>query len=154
MMKRWTKQEETQLRDLYATHSAKDLAVILGRSLHSVQIKIFHLGLSIKGYDHKRIKLNDDQKLWLKLNFPHMATVLCAMRLGISHRSVIRIARQMGLQKTPQFMKECQANTARKAKESHLKNGTFPPKGYYSPNLQKGKPYQFKPGQTYVKPPF
>ncbi len=41
-------------------------------------------------------------------------------------------------------MKEVQAHTSKKARESHLRNGTYPPKGYYSPNLQKGKPYQFR----------
>lgn len=154
MMKRWTKEEEQKLRDLYATHTAKDLAILLGRSVRSVQVKLFHLGLCTKGFDHRRIKLNDEQKLWLRLNFPHMATILCAMRLGISLRSVIRIARQMGLEKTKQFMKECQAHANKKSVESNLKNGTFPPKGYYSPNLQKGKPYQFKPGHRPIKPPF
>ena len=49
---------------------------------------------------------------------------------------------------------ECQDFTARKAKESQLRNGTFPKKGYYSPNLQKGAKYQFKPGHKPVKLPF
>ncbi len=48
------------------------------------------------------------------------------------------------------FMRECQAYTSKRAKESHIKNGTYPAKGYYSPNLQKGAQYQF---QTGVKHP-
>lgn len=35
-----------------------------------------------------------------------------------------------------------------------LKNGTYPAKGWYSTNLQKGEIYQFKPGHKKVKPPF
>lgn len=40
-------------------------------------------------------------------------------------------------------MKDCQAFTAKKAKESHLRNGTYPPKGFIIPNREK---YYFKPG--------
>ena len=101
-----------------------------------------------------KIHLTPQQELWLKLNFPHMATKICALILGISHRSVIRQARRLGVVKTEQFMKECIAHTCKKAKESHLKNGTYPQKGYYSPNLQKGQKYQFKPGHKPIKPPF
>ena len=50
----------------------------------------------------------------------------------------------MGLSKTAQFMRECQAHTSKRAPESHRRNGTYPAKGYYSPNLQKGAKYQFK----------
>lgn len=41
-------------------------------------------------------------------------------------------------------MREAQAHAAKRAKESHLRNGTYPPKGWYSPNLQKGQQYRFK----------
>ena len=153
MRKYWTKKEEDELRDLYATHSAKDLAIRYGVSPKAISLKCEKLGIKKREY-FEEIHLTDEQKIWLKLNFPHMATILCSMRLGISHRSVIRIARRMGLRKTETFRLECQKHAAKKAKESHLKNGTYPQKGYYSPNLQKGKPYQFKPGHTYVKPPF
>lgn len=40
-------------------------------------------------------------------------------------------------------MKDCQRYTAKKAKQSHLKNGTYPPKGFIIPNSEK---YRFKPG--------
>jgi DNA-binding MurR/RpiR family transcriptional regulator len=86
-----------------------------------------------------------EQTLWLRRNFPDMATAICALYLGVSESSVKRIAYAMGLQKTAQFMREAQAHAARRAKESHLRNGTYPPKGWYSPNLQKGQQYRFKP---------
>lgn len=77
-----------------------------------------------------------------------MSNEICGIVLGVSPRTVVRFARRLGLSKTAQFMRECQAHTAKKAKESHLRNGTYPAKGYYSPNLQKGAKYQFKPGGT------
>ncbi len=143
-MKHWTHEEEEHLKRIYKTMTAKQLAEHFGRSVHAIQVKCFHLGLK-KGHDHAKIRLGFDDRLWLRLNFPHMRNELCAMRLGVSLRTVVRMARSMGLEKTPQFMKESQAFTSRKAKESHIRNGTYPAKGYYSPNLRKGEIYQFKP---------
>ena len=45
-----------------------------------------------------------------------------------------RIARALGLRKSTQFIRKCQQATAAAAKESHLRNGTYPPKGYVVPN--------------------
>lgn len=150
-MKIWTQQEETELRELYGTMTAEALAVRFGTTCRTIYAKCQRLGL--RKDQPNKIRLTSQQELWLRLNFPHMATEICALFLGISYRSVIRQARCLGLQKTARFMKECQAHTAKKAYESHVKNGTFPKKGYYSPNLQKGEQYQFKPGHKPVKLP-
>lgn len=136
MKRLWTPEEEAVLKKIYKTMTAKQLAEHFGRSVHAIQVKCFHLGLK-KGYDHANIQLSFDDKLWLRLNFPHMRNELCAMRLGVSLRTVVRLARSMRLEKTPQFMKDSQAFASRKAQESHIRNGTYPAKGYYSPNLQK-----------------
>ena len=40
-------------------------------------------------------------------------------------------------------MKDCQLHTAKKAKQSHLANGTYPPKGFVVPGREK---YYFKKG--------
>lgn len=144
MKRLWTPEEEADLKQIYKTMTAKQLAEHFGRSVHAIQVKCFHLGLK-KGYDHAKIRLSFDDRLWLRLNFPHIRNELCAMRLGVSLRTVVRLARSMRLEKTPQFIKESQAFASRKAQESHIRNGTYPAKGYYSPNLQKGEIYQFKP---------
>ena len=123
MIRYWTPEEEADLKQIYKTMTAKQLAEHFGRSVHAIQVKCFHLGLK-KGYDHARIRLSREDRLWLQLNFPHMSNEICAMKLGVSLRTVVRLARWYGFEKTPQFMKECQAHTARKAKESHLRNGT------------------------------
>lgn len=143
-MKRWTDEETEELRRIFHTMTAKQLALRFGTTALAVHQKCWKLGLK-KGCDHARIRLSQEDILWLRLNFPHMATAICALRLGVSPRTVVRLARQYGLEKTPQFMKEAQAHTAARAKESHLRNGTYPAKGWYSPNLQKGQQHQFKP---------
>lgn len=144
-MKIWTPEEEEKLKSLYPYNTLSQLSEKLNRSRYSIAVKCNRLGLRGKGQPNAIIeKLSPEDKLWLKLNYPHMSNELCGIRLKCSWRTVVRIARKMGLEKSPQFKKECQAYTAKKAKESHLKNGTYPPKGWYSPNLRKGESYQFK----------
>lgn len=151
-MKRWTPQEEQELRELYGSMTAEALAIRFGTTKLALYQKCYKLGL--KKDQPNKIHLTREQEIWMRCHFPHMATEICALMLGISPRSVVRQARRLGLQKTEQFIKECQAHTAKKAKDSHLKNGTYPAKGWYSPNLQKGEAYQFKPGHKRIKPPF
>lgn len=143
-MKRWSKEEVLDLKRLYPEKTLKELSARFGRTPGAVAQKCNELGLRGRGYSWAKISLTDSDRLWLRLNFPYMSNQICAYRLKCGLRTVVRIARSMGLEKSPEFMKECQAHTAKKAKESHLKNGTYPAKGWYSPNLQKGEKYQFR----------
>lgn len=148
MASRWTPQEEDLLRSQWRTKiRVQNIADQLGRPLLAVYLKAHKLGLPTKPNPNK-VVLTREQTAWLRSNYPHIRTELCAMRLGISHRTTVRIARKLGLFKTEQFMHECQAFSAKKAKESHLKNGTFPPRGVVTENLAKGAKYRFKPGHT------
>lgn len=151
-MKRWSPEEENELRELYGTMTAEALAVRFGTTYRAIYQKCNKMGL--KKDQPNKIHLTREQELWMRTHYPHISTEICALILGISHSSVTRQARRLGLNKTEQFMKECQAHTSKRAHESHLKNGTYPAKGYYSPNLQKGEAYQFKPGHKRIKPPF
>lgn len=93
----------------------------------------------------EKIRLTPKQEKWLTAHFKHTKNIECAERLGISPRSVVRIAKAMGLSKSRQFMVKCQRATSEAAKASHLRNGTYPPKGFRIPNSEAG---QFKPGVT------
>lgn len=90
-----------------------------------------------------KIILSNEQAKWLKSNFPFVRNEIIATYLGVSLRSVSRLAKLYGLTKSSQFMADARAFAAKKAKESHLKNGTYPPKGFAIPNAEK---YRFKPG--------
>lgn len=92
-----------------------------------------------------KIVLTPQQERWLTNHFKHTKNSECAERLGISPRSVVRFARKLGLAKSRQFMVKCQRETAESAKESHRRNGTYPPKGFRIPKSEVG---QFKPGVT------
>lgn len=104
----WTHEKTERLKAIFRNHTAKELAVIFGATERAIYQKCFYLGLK-KGKDHARTRLSDSDKIWLRLNFPNMRNELCAMRLNISRRTVVRIARELGIEKSPQFMKETQA---------------------------------------------
>lgn len=143
MNRRWTDEMDAELRRLYPTMTAPELARRFGVTVGSVRQHARRIGLRRKEQPGK-IHLTEQQRFWMRRNYPDMATAICALYLGVSESSVKRIAYAMGLQKTAQFMREAQAHAAKRAKESHLRNGTYPAKGWYSPNLQKGQQYRFK----------
>lgn len=105
---RWSEQEVEILRAEWKTSKpAREIAERLGRPLRAVYIKAHHLGLPKKD-DPNKIKLSQSDQWWLRQNYPHMRTKICALKLGISLRSCIRLARKLGVEKTAQFMKETQ----------------------------------------------
>lgn len=94
-----------------------------------------------------KIVLTPEQESWLKNHFKHTKNDDIARRLGISVRSVNRIAGELGLKKSRQFMQKTQQNAANKANESHRRNGTYPPKGYIIPRSEE---FWFKKGERPV----
>lgn len=142
MNRKWTEAMDAELRRLYPTTTAPELAQRFGVTPNTLRQHALRIGLRKK--QPGKIHLTLEQQMWMRRNFPGMATAICALYLGVSESSVVRLARRMGLRKTEQFMREAQAHAARRARESHLRNGTYPAKGWYSPNLQKGQQYRFK----------
>lgn len=94
-----------------------------------------------------KIVLSPKQEEYLVKHFKHTKNVVLAEKLGISQSSLHRLARNLGLKKTPQFMKKCQKESAAKAREYNLMNGVYPPKGTIVPGSEK---YRFKKGERPV----
>jgi hypothetical protein len=115
----------------------KQIAELVGKSRNSVSLKAHKLGIAFN-YVNK-VEANADSLRWFKRNFPHMANEICATYLGLSLRTVVRLARKYNLEKTEQFMREAQAHAAQRAHQSHLRNGTYPPKGFIIPNSEQCK---------------
>ena len=82
---------------------------------------------------------------YLLKHFKNTKNAVLAEKLGISETGVHRLARQYGLKKTRQFMRKTQRATSDAAKASHLKNGTYPPKGYV---IHRSEEFRFKLGET------
>ena len=56
----------------------------------------------------EKIVLPDVQIQWLKKHFKHTKNDVIRERLGLSHSTLHRIARELGLKKTRQFMAKMQ----------------------------------------------
>lgn len=89
--------------------------------------------------------VTEEQRSWLTRHFHNTRNEAIMERFGWSHSFLHRVAREMGLKKTKQFQAKCQRNAADKARESHIINGTFPPKGYIIPGSEENR---FKAGVT------
>ena len=89
--------------------------------------------------------LSEAQQKWFIKHFKHTKNEDVAAKLGVSQRTAIRLARQLGLQKTRQFMTKCQRATADAAKASHLRNKTYPKKGSKIPRSEE---FWFKVGES------
>ena len=140
---KWTKEKLETLARMWPDHSAEEIAQAVGATVGAVLQKRYVLSLKKKGPVNK-VVLTRTQQAWLKANFGCVSNDICASILGISSEAVKRRAHELGLSKTKEFMAQAQAFAARKARESNERNGTYPPKGWYSPNLQKGEAYQFR----------
>lgn len=89
--------------------------------------------------------VTEEQRSWLTRHFHNTRNDDIMDRFGWSHYTLHRVAREMGLKKTKQFQAKCQRNAAAKARDSHIINGTFPPKGYIIPGSEENR---FKAGVT------
>lgn len=94
--------------------------------------------------DTHKITMTPAQREWMRAHFKHTKNDEIVARFGWSHSTMHRFARELGLTKTPQYMRKCQEHTTACAVASHLKNGTYPPKGYIIP---KSEQFRFKPGR-------
>lgn len=147
---RWTREETETLKRLYRTTKAPELARMLSRPVQAIRVKAHKLGLSESRRTNRKCekKLTPEQKAMLRREYPHIRTSVLAAMMGLGTRTVVRRARELGLEKSPEFMRECQRFSAKRAKESHLKNGTYNPRGVVPENFKKGEAYQFKPGHA------
>lgn len=90
-----------------------------------------------------KIILTPEQETWLVKHFRNTKNDILMEKLGLKFSTFHRIVRALGLKKTKRFMKKCQRATSEAAKASHLKNGTYPPKGYRIPRSEE---FQYKQG--------
>lgn len=95
--KRWTERMQRELEMLYAVTTADVIAERLGVTKTAVYNRAYRTGLRRGLYARKRPAKDGT---WMRLNFPHMSNAVCALLLGVSERTVVRMARRLGLEKT------------------------------------------------------
>lgn len=93
----------------------------------------------------KLTDLTQDQREWFVANFGTMKNQELADRLVTSPRSVIRMARELGLWKTKEFVAAMQRNASEHgARANRLMGGNAGAVNL----LKNGKGYRFKPGTS------
>ena len=103
MKNRWTYQDVDTLRREYPVREAEEVAAMLGRSVQAVFVKAYKLGLRKQNYG---IVWTPQMLKLLKDFFPTMFNVPLAKWIGVSRSSLLRKARELGLEKKPGFREE------------------------------------------------
>lgn len=95
---------------------------------------------------HKTI-LTPEQQRWFVDNFPDTKNQDCARHLGISLRTVVRLARAIALQKSREFMLMTQREATNEARVMNRGDGNMG-----AINLLKyGEKYRFRKGETGIQ---
>lgn len=94
---------------------------------------------------HKHIELTPKQEAYFVKHFKHTKNAELAEKLGISLRTVNRLATLYGLKKSPQFMHKMQIAASDAAKVYNVTHNNYPPKGYRIPRSEE---FQFRPGES------
>ena len=90
-----------------------------------------------------KIQLTERQTAYLVRHYPNTKNDVLMEKLGLRFSTFHRIVRSLGLKKTARFMAKCQKELNEAARKSHLRNGTYPPKGYVIPGSVECR---FEPG--------
>lgn len=91
-----------------------------------------------------RILFTPEQEQWMRDHFHDTLNQQCADHLGVSMRTMIRLARRLGLTKDPAF---CHEQTMQHCTMMHRLNKGEGNSGKYN-LIEAGKPYRFQPGVT------
>ena len=89
-----------------------------------------------------KMTLTDEERVWMEEHFDHTKNEEVACRLGVSLRTAVRLAREMGLEKSAEFVRTMQANAVHHAARANRGQGNAGKANL----LKHGKAYQFKPG--------
>lgn len=141
--KDWTPVEDAQLRKLRQTHTFAELGQMLGRTESGVKKRCYLLNLRKCNYG---IVLTEQQEKLLKEYYPRMMNIPLAKLLGLSERTMRRRAKELGLEKAPNFRELNMVHIVEKIKRA-LQNTT---KDFRKHQFRGGhsasKATEFKPG--------
>ena len=99
--RKWTVMEDQILRNEWSRHTIEEVAGMLGRSYQATAVRASKIGLK---KDHYGIIWTPEQLKLLREHFPTMFNRPLATMLGVSLRTMIRKARELGIEKRPGFL--------------------------------------------------
>ena len=137
----WTYMEEQYLRDEWNWHTIQQIADDLGRSYQATAVKASKMGLK---KDHYGIVWTPEQLKLLRDHFPTMFNGPLAAWIGVSVRTMIRKARELGLEKRPGFLEDRRRDIQQLAREALRRSGKTG--GRFQKGIRNNPAGEFKPG--------
>ena len=138
--KEWTYRELDTLRREFPVKKTKDVAAMLGRSVEATSVMASKLGLKKVHYGivwtPKMLKILVDF-------FPIMFDKALAKWIGVSPRTLIRKARELGLEKEPGFLERIRDDIKEMARQGLKRNVNV------SSRIRKGQ--HFNPAGEFKK---
>lgn len=118
----WTPMEIGILKEMFPTHSPSEIAKRLKRKESAIVTKAYKLGMRRDPLMYK-IEWTDEKIKLLTAFFPIMFNKPLAKWLGVSFRTLIRKARELGLEKQEDFLKRRREDINLLASEALRKKG-------------------------------
>jgi hypothetical protein len=138
----WMTSEDRFLIQMYPTMNTKEIALALNRSVSAIYGRVNDLGLKKdKCANHTDWTPELIEKL--KTEFPVRMTPELVKEWGISQRTIIRKARELGISKAENFHELNQKKINQLISENHAPN---PYKGLKGWTVPGGEKFQFKKG--------
>ena len=141
----WTPLEIGIIEDMFPTEKLSDIAKRLNRSEQAIQVRAYKMGLRRK-VNPCLIQWTPQMLKLLTTFFPIMFNKPLAKWLGVSLRTLLRKARELGLEKQEGFLEKRQKDINQLISESHKNNeklkATQIKKGEH-----RGRSTEFKKGQ-------
>ena len=135
--------EEQILRNEWRSHAIDEVAKMVGRSYQATAVKASKLGLK---KDHYGIAWTPQQLKLLRDFFPTMFNKPLAAWIGVSMRTMIRKARELGLEKKPGFLDERRKDISALAAESLKKSENVITR--FKKGVRNNPAGEFKPGHV------
>lgn len=139
----WTYQDEFILRRDFPKIPTAELARKLRRTEQAVSVKAAKLGLK---KEHYGIVWTPQMLKLLHDYFPIMFDEPLAKMIGVSKRTLIRKARELGYEKPEDFIEKRRKDIARLASASLKRNGTGGANGLMKPGVHSYPAGEFKTG--------
>ena len=142
--RKWTHMEEQILRNEWNRHTIEEVAAMLRRSYQATAVKASKMGLK---KDHYGIVWTDEQLKLLRTYFPTMFNRPLAKWIGVSLRTMIRKARELGLEKKPGFLDDRRKDIQTLAKDG-MKRSNKIVKTRFKKGVRNNPAGEFKPGHV------
>ena len=140
----WTIMDEQILRNEWNRHTIEEVAAMLHRSYQATAVKASKMGLK---KDHYGIVWTDEQLKLLRTYFPTMFNRPLAKWIGVSLRTMIRKARELGLEKKPGFLDDRRKDIQTLAKDG-MKRSNKIVKTRFKKGVRNNPAGEFKPGHV------